>query len=193
MFSKETIHIILFAILVIGGINWLSTAVGYNLVDILHTNINNLFNSTIPIDKLIYIIVGIAAIILASRRDNWLPFLGQTVLPDNLLNLHTPVNYDKIITINTTPNSKIVYWAALPKGKNPDVKTAYSDYSNSGVVMSDNSGIAKLPILQGSSYIVPSLASLNNIPTGRNIPRHVHWRVLGLDYGMMGPVETIYY
>ena len=184
MLSKETIHIILFAILVIGGINWLSTAFGYNIVEILNTYINNLFDSKLPIDKLIYIIVGIVAIILASKRDNWLPFLGETVLPDHLINLSTPNNYNTIVTINTIPNSKIVYWAALPKGNNPDVKTAYSDYSNSGVVMSNNYGTAKLPILHGSGYTVP---------TGKHISRHVHWRVLGLDYGMMGPVETTYY
>ena len=47
---------------------------------------------------------------------------------------------------------------------------AYGDFSNSGVVMSNSSGLAELPILAGSGYTVPS---------GRKLDRHVHYRVLG--------------
>ena len=88
------------------------------------------------------------------------------------------------VTIKTVPNVKIAYWAALPKGNNPDVITAYDDYSNSGVVMSDSNGIAVLPILAGSSYIIPS---------GRKLDRHIHYRVFNKYYGMMDKLNTKYY
>jgi hypothetical protein len=66
----------------------------------------------------------------------------------------------------------------------PNVEEAYSDYSNSGVIMSNDKGEATIEIKEGSSYIVPS---------GKVIPKHVHYRVLGLPYGMIGKIETLYY
>ena len=175
---------ILIGLVIIGGINWLTTAFNYNLVDILSHYLNNLFNSNIPFDKIVYIIVGLSALFLAFQRSTWLPFLGKSVLPDYNIPLFVPENYDTVVKVNTIPNSKIYYWAAHDVGKNPDVVTAYGDFSNSGVVMSDNSGVALLPILSGSGYTVPS---------GRKIERHVHYRVLGLEYGMMSKIYTQYY
>jgi uncharacterized membrane protein YuzA (DUF378 family) len=172
------------AIVIIGALNWGATAIGYNLVELLSNFVNQSLKTNYPLDKIIYVIVAICAILLASRRTTWLPFLGKSVLPDSLVQLKTPQKSDKKITIKTKPNSKIAYWAALPKGDNPDVITAYGDFSNSGVVMSDANGVAELPILMGSAYTVPS---------GRKIPRHVHYRILGLPYGMMGRIKTEYY
>lgn len=188
MFKKyywgTKVRMLLTAIVVIGALNWGATAVGYNLVEILSNNVNQLLKTNYPIDKIIYIIVAVCAILLASRRTTWLPFLGKSVLPDSLVPLKTPEKTDKKITIKTKPNAKIAYWAALPKGDNPDVITAYADFSNGGVVMSDANGVAELPILMGSAYTVPS---------GRKISRHIHYRVLGKPYGMMGRIKTVYY
>jgi hypothetical protein len=50
--------------------------------------------------------------------------------------------------------------------------------------MSDNNGIASLPLLTGSGYIVPS---------GRKIDRHVHYRVGGMEYGMLSKIRTKFY
>ena len=50
--------------------------------------------------------------------------------------------------------------------------------------MSDKNGIAELPIQEGSNYVVPS---------GNTIPRHVHYRIIGLPYGFMSKVKTIEY
>jgi hypothetical protein len=50
--------------------------------------------------------------------------------------------------------------------------------------MSNDKGEATIEIKEGSSYIVPS---------GNVIPKHVHYRVLGLPYGMIGKIETVYY
>jgi uncharacterized membrane protein YuzA (DUF378 family) len=183
-YNKVSFHMFLILIVIIGAINWGTTAMGYNLVEMLSQFVNKLFNSNISFDKIIYLIVMAAAIYLSTKKETWLPFLGNSVLPNILVPLKTPSNTNKTIEVMTQPNSKVAYWAALPLGKAPDVETAYGDYSNSGVVMSDSKGIAKLPILEGSGYIVPN---------GRMISRHIHYRVLGLPYGMIGKVKTIYY
>jgi len=175
------IRMFLTAIVIIGALNWGTTAIGYNLVELLSNNLNGLLKTNYPFDKIIYIIVAICAILLASRRTTWLPFLGKSILPDSLVPLKIPEKTDMKVKIKTKPNVKIAYWAALPKGDNPDVITAYGDFSNSGVVMSDSNGNVELPILAGSGYTVPS---------GYKIDRHVHYRILGKPYGMMGRIKT---
>lgn len=183
-YFETKLRIILTTVVLIGALNWGTTALGYNLVELLSKNLNELLKTYYPFDKIIYIIISVCAILLAFRRTTWLPFLGKSVLPDSLVPLKTPTKSDTKVTIKTKPNAKIAYWATLPKGTNPDVITAYDDFSNSGVVMSDSNGIAELAILTGSGYTVPS---------GYKLDRHVHYRVLGKPYGMMGKIKTKFY
>lgn len=70
-------------------------------------------------------------------------------------------------------------------GDNPDtpVVDAYGKYDNSGVVMSDASGIATLVFEKGTEYTVPS---------GKHLKSHVHYRELTGAYGMIGPVKTVF-
>ena len=188
---KIKLHMLLIGLVLIGAVNWGTTALGYNLVEILSTTVNKTFKLNIPINNIIYIVVALAAIKLAVDKTTWLPFLGVNVLPSNLIPLTKPPNdTNKKINIKTLPNKKIVYWASLPSIKSesptglPDVESAYADYSNSGVIMSNDKGEATIEIKVGSDYIVPS---------GRVISRHVHYRVLGLPYGMIGEIKTEYY
>lgn len=188
IYIKTKIRMVLLSLVFIGAINWGSTAVGYNFVELLSKTINTSLLTNYPFDKIIYIIVAFAAIWLASKKTTWLPFLGMSVIPSTLIPLKTPKNTTnnatKKINIKTKPNSKIAYWAALAKGNKTYVVDAYSDYSNSGVVMSDSKGNATLEISEGTGYTVPS---------GRIIPRHVHYRIIGLTDSMIGKVETIKY
>ena len=149
-------NMVLLSILIIGCLNWGTTAFGYNLVEILTKFININLQSKYPIDKFIYIIISVIALYIASDNHFWLPFLGDTVFPTSLVPLRTITNSNRNITIHTNPNTKIAFWAALPRGDTPTVELAYDDYSNSGVVMSDNNGIAILPIIEGSGYTVPN-------------------------------------
>lgn len=184
IYWSTKLRMLLTLLVIVGALNWGATAFGYNLVELLSQQINSLHKTNYPIDKVIYIIVAISAIALAFRRTTWLPFLGKSILPEHLVPLNTPANSDMKVTIKTKPNVKVAYWAALPKGDSPDVITAYGDYSNSGVIMSDSNGNAELSILAGSGYTVPS---------GRTLPRHVHYRVLEKSYGMMDSIKTINY
>ena len=187
-YLEAKINMIIIGIVIIGALNWLTIVFGYDLVDILNRFINKLFNSNLPINNYIYIIIGFSAIYIASRRTTWLPFLGESVLPSSLI----PLKENKVpednknvrrIQIKTKPNSKIAYWASLPNNNSlPYVEEAYDDYSNSGVVMSDKDGKASLIVIAGTDYIVPG---------NKKIKRHVHYRIINA--GMTSKIYTKYY
>ena len=183
---KIKLHMLLLAVVFIGALNWGAVALGYNFVDELSLAINKLAKSNLPINKVIYGFVAVCAIILASKKTTWLPFLGMSVLPSPLVPLKTPIKTDIKVQIKTKPNSKIAYWASKPNNDStiPNIVNAYDDYSNSGVVLSNDKGYAELPLLAGTDYTIPS---------GRHILRHVHYRIIGLKYGLMGKVKTIKY
>jgi uncharacterized membrane protein YuzA (DUF378 family) len=161
---------------IFGSLNYGLMSFNYNIIEIISKKLK------INISKFLYIIIAISAIILALDITTWLPFLGKSILPSNLLPLQIPSKPDTFIKINTSPNTKIAYWAS-DKKYITDVKNAYGEYKNSGIVLSDKDGIAILPIIKGEDYIVPS----NKI-----IKKHVHYRTLGGEYEMMGKIETVF-
>lgn len=132
---------------------------------------------------LFYLIILICTFFLFKLRDFWLPFLGDAVLPENLVCLKENKNFDRVIDVKVPKGSKVAYWGAKKTNKIGCVTKAYDDYSNSGVVMEKN-GIAKLKVIQGSGYYVPS---------GKLIKPHLHYRILNKSNGIMGPIRTIYY
>jgi uncharacterized membrane protein YuzA (DUF378 family) len=182
--NTKMYHIVLLLVL-IGSFNWGTTALGYNLVDIIKNLLNNALQMETYIDKIIYLLVALAGIKLAMNRDFWLPFLGESVLPGSLVPLKN-VFGDTTIEVKVKPNTRVAYWASLPQetDKIPLVHEAYGDFKNAGVVLSNNDGIAKLIVNKGTNYIVP---------TGREIQRHIHYRELDQVYGMMGAIQTVYY
>lgn len=178
------LHILTTLLVIIGALNWGLYAFNYNLVAYISFWINSLFNTNYSIDKVIYILVALAAISLAICKYTWLPFLGQTVFPKGLLELKSPSKYDKIVPVRTKPNSIIVYWASTNKNDpNAPVDIAYGDLTNSGVTKSDNNGNASFNIIEGNSYIVPWKGKLN---------KHVHYRIFD-DKFILGPVQTVFY
>jgi hypothetical protein len=166
-------------VIILGALNWGSTALGYNLVDLLKIGINEKLKTNYPIDKGIYMFVAVCGILLALNRTTWVPFLDESFFPGALVPLKTPLMNDKLVTINTEPNAKIAYWTALPN--TDELSNAYGDFSNSGVVMSNTYGVAKLPILEGSDY---------KFPLGFKIGKHVHYRIIDETNGVMGKIET---
>jgi uncharacterized membrane protein YuzA (DUF378 family) len=183
MYMSVKLNMLLTLLVLVGAINWGTTAFGYNLVEMLSNTINNFFKSDVSIDKAIYIVVAISALLLAMKRETWLPFLGKTVFPPGLVNVKVPEKTNKKIQIKTKPNSKVVYWAARGNNAKQDVWVGYGDFTNGGVVMSDANGNAELAIEEGAGYIVPS---------GRQISRHIHYRVFKKN-GLLGKVKTVFY
>lgn len=182
-YVNAKLHMLVMGILIIGAVNWGAYALGYNMVEHLSIWLNSLFSSNISFDKYVYIIVAICGIMLAFNRSTWLPFLGESVFPQSLVSLKQPNSTDTSVVVMVRPNTKVVYWASKP-GDGKNVEEAYDDFSNSGVVMSNDKGEAVLNIITSGNYIVPS---------GRKIERHIHYREMGLPYGMIGEIKTAFY
>jgi hypothetical protein len=183
-YDKTKVYMAFVFFTIIGGLNWGAKLVNMDFIKLFADSLNEIFKSNIPFDQIIYLIITFSTVLLAIRREFWLPFLGKSILPDNLMPIQTPKGANKIITINTKPNTKIAYWAALPGKFYQPVDEAYGNYTNSGVALSDAKGVAKLEIIEGSGYKVPS---------GKTLERHVHYRLLGLPYAMMSPIYSVKY
>lgn len=186
-YFKYFLNMFMFAFVFLTVINSAFTQLNYNFIKLLSDLLKNKLNLCFDLEKTFYLLAGIFIIIIVFKRDTWLPFLGENVLPSVLVPLKK-LDGDTIIKIIVKPNIKVAYWATEPKLKNndtdPDVITAYDKYLNSGVVMSDDNGIAILTLNKGSGYYVPS---------GKHINSHVHYRELTDDYAMMGPIKTHYF
>ena len=181
-------RILLLSIVLFGALNYGAMGLGYNLIDGSSIYLNQTSGKNLYLSSIIYIIIACAALYLAFDQTTWLPFLGDTVLPGSLIPLKQNTNESgrhTIISVQVKPGARVAYWASLPNDKEvPLVEQAYADYSNSGVVLADRLGRANLRVVMGSAYEVPS---------GKVIKRHVHYRELDQQYGMIGRVQTVYY
>jgi hypothetical protein len=178
---------ILIGFVILGSINYGLMIFGYNLIEMGNTKINEYINKKSYFNTIICAIIAISGLILMTRVSTWLPFLGPCAFPSKGL-IPNKINLigTKEIFVRVKPNTRVAYWSSLllENDKIPDVEDAYDDFRNSGVVTSDDNGVAILLISPGSSYIVP---------TNKEIKKHVHYRELDLDYGMMGELKTLYY
>lgn len=179
----HTIRIIAVFFLIIGGLNWGLTAFDYNIVDKINRMLSDRFKTRLRLDKFIYVVVGLCALGLLFDRTTWLPFLGESVLPGTLVPLKAHSGNTRV-KVNVTPGAKVAYWSAMP-GDDSDinVRDAYAKFENSGVVIADGEGVATLSFNKGTDYVVPS---------GKQITSHVHYREFTDEYGMMGPIGTVY-
>lgn len=175
MFAKW-IHIVAVALLVVGGLAW-------GILGLTRTNVvAAVFGRFAPV---IYVAVGLAALVVAFNRSSYLPFLGETVMPCSLLSERTPEHADTAVEVHgLAPGSKVLYWATEPAteglAKINDWRRAYLDFANAGVTTADAGGHATLRVRKPQPYTVPMKGRLE---------AHVHWRVCG-DDGMLGPVKT---
>ena len=189
---STTIHMILVAIVLIGALNWGFHTFGYNLVEMLNRFLSGVFKRRLSVDRAIYVIVALSAVVLAFKRDTWLPFLGESVLPGAVVPLKKNLG-DTTVDVKVQPGAKVAYWAAKPitdvdvavngaAKAVPSVKAAYDNFENSGVVVANDQGNAILVFNKGTSYIVPG---------GKEIKSHVHYREFS-ENGMMGPIQSVF-
>jgi hypothetical protein len=181
------VRMFIVAFVILSVINSAFSQLNLNFIKKFSDFIRNKSDININFEKIFYLLAGIFTIIIALKRDTWLPFLGENVLPSSLI----PLKENKgniLVKVHVKPNTKVAYWAALPKDsklkEDPYVTKAYGDYSNSGVVKSNNKGIAILPIKKSSGYYVPS---------GKHIQSHIHYREIYDEWGMMGHIKTQYF
>ena len=130
------------------------------------------------------LIIIVAALYIGFKRDTYLPFLGETVIPCSVLQERTPEHADTEVTVSgLEPGAKVLFWAAEPKTAGlatiNDWRKAYLEFANAGVTRVDEDGHVTLRVRKPQDYTVPLKGRLE---------AHVHWRVCQ-DGGMMGPVQ----
>lgn len=161
------LHIFLIVLVLVGSINWgLVGIFNFDLVKKFGSLFGNKMQNNVS--SFIYILVGMAALILLFHRNTYLPFLGHTVMP-NPLNDSIPSGDLITKTIkNLPPNVKVIYWASLPSDKTIDNPyDAYGNYTNQGVTTTNSNGEAELKVLKPSSYKVSLKGTLK---------QHIHYR-----------------
>lgn len=116
-----------------------------------------------------------STLVLALRRDTYLPFLGKAAMPLGMLQTSFPAMADAKIAVRAPGATHVIYWAAERDA--PDPYTAYAETSNGGLAAVIG-GRATLKFKTPGQYSV-----------GRVLPRHVHWRAV-YPNGMVSRVET---
>ncbi len=178
LFWEKMSFKIAIVLLIAGGLNWLS-------VGLLNTNfVESVVGKTFG--RIIYVLVGIAAVTIMFNRDTYLPFLGETVLPCTTIPERVPPGATKELRVPAPAGSKVLYWAAEPAMEElkqiPTWQQAYSKFENAGVVTTDSTGVAILKVRNPQPYLVPF--------KGRIEP-HVHFRICD-GTGMLGRVKTVF-
>jgi len=172
-------------LLILSGISWgILGASGYNVI----SRASRL--TGIPyLSRIIYLLFGIAALLYLKEyfnRTTFLPFLGQSILPPNLLSIGHPIRFDREITLTAPEDAKyILFWASQAKnridenGVASSPESAYGDLSNSGAVAVEN-GKGVIKIMEPESYQV----------RGKVLKPHVHYRWLD-QTGILSEVEKL--
>ncbi len=177
---QKKIHFFALILLIFGGFNYLALV---------------FFNTTIvqklvgygAVGRLIYALIGVAAVAVAFHRDTYLPFLGETVVPAcDILAERIPEGANLRVKVRVPPGSKILYWAAEPEmaaaEHERDWREAYARYKNIGITVADQRGHAFLKVRNPGAYRVPY--------KGRIEP-HIHYRIC-MPNGMMSRIETVF-
>lgn len=186
MFLSDTghyqLHFIVIVVILLSGVSWLGMAIA------------GTFNIWL---RIAVGIVGVLSLVAMFNRDLYLPFLGSAVLPESLLVAPSgggvtqkPQPNSLLVQLkNLPPNAKILYWAA--ESVDPRDSTvlmwnnAYKDFANSGVVVSDASGMATIMVHKPQEYKVYKFG----IPM--IIKPHIHYRYV-ISKSMLSKVYTVY-
>lgn len=125
----------------------------------------------------------ISALVLATSRTTWLPFLGPSVFPLPAVRQSVPENPELTVQVPISPEAvAVVYWAAEggdDKGA-ADPASAYGSFANSGAIMTSGAATVTLPLKCPRRYKVGS---------GKKLPRHVHYREVYAS-GVLGEIKT---
>ncbi|RKO94846.1 hypothetical protein BDK51DRAFT_51434 [Blyttiomyces helicus] len=122
------LHLLLIVIVLVGGLAWLPIGLGY--LNPVHA----IFQSY---SRYVYNVVGVAAILLACKKDTYMPFLGWSAFPGNVLQIGGPSNANVQVKVKAHKGAvKVVYWAA-------DISHSRN---NAGVAPVDSWGYANLAI-----------------------------------------------
>jgi uncharacterized membrane protein YuzA (DUF378 family) len=177
-YTHKMVQKIAIVFIIVGAINW-------GMIGSLRVNlVERLLGKGSGLSRVVYILVGISALLLAFNRDTYLPFLGESVFPCSVLSDQTPPGATRSITVTAEPGAKVVFWASEPADGSgmPSFEGAYRNYLNAGVATADASGKAVLKVREPQPYTVPFKGKLD---------AHVHFRICG-PTGFVGRIKTIF-
>lgn len=176
------------------AVNWLPKVLvlGYAILGGV-TAFLNAGRGKLGLYQIVAMSAAVAAVLLIFQKDFWLPFLGDTVLPLELIPTKDIKQEGGLtVQVDAPRHSKVIYWAAQSIG-NLDVSTAispkqaYGDYSNSGVVLADDNNKATLHVHTPRGYTVDK-----PLRGKMTLPRHIHYRIADPTGAWIGPVKTVF-
>lgn len=174
------LNLVTLFLVIVGALNWGAIgAFGFNAV----TWLSNAVGWT-GLATVVYVLVGLAALLHLVSRSYWLPFLGEAAYPCGALVPKTPDGADVSVTVQVAPGANVVFWAAEGKTDHAIIKSpwvAYAEFANTGVAKADSNGNATLSVRKPPSYRVPPFGALKR--------PHVHYRTCDSN-GMLGAVRT---
>ncbi len=175
-YMEKLVYKLAIVLLVVGGLNW--GFLGCCRINILE----KIVGKGSGIARLLYILVGIAALGVMFNRDTYLPFLGESVFPCSVLSDQVPPGATRAVTLKVKPNAKVMYWATEPGEGSGDWRQAYRGFENAGVATSNMAGMVTLKVREPQGYSVPWRGQL---------APHIHFRVCDKN-GFIGRIKTLF-
>jgi hypothetical protein len=165
---------------------WVATVgLGSGMLFILNSMLG-LVDGTATFPRLLGLLGLICLTLMIMNRDTFLPFLAENFVPEKFLKLkeRQPAKAEKTIQVSVgKPSAKVLYWAADPGTEiRATWQEGYGKFENSGVVTSDARGLAQIPLVCPSRYIVHGYKIL---------PKHVHYRVFDASTQMLSRIFTV--
>jgi uncharacterized membrane protein YuzA (DUF378 family) len=172
------LHIVTISLVLIGALNWGAIGIfNYNFV-------NKIFKG---FSLYIYVLVGLAALHLAIKRDTYLSFLGWMAFPVSLLKVSKPANSNVQVNVDADPDViKVVYWASNPSKHDEVVETPQKAYENN-----ENVGVSE--VVNGKAtlhFLCPSKYNVGYSVFERTLEKHVHYRFVYVN-GWLSDVRTL--
>ncbi len=179
------LYLVCVILLIIGGLNWgLIGTFNLNIVQLIN---KNTFNSPL-FENIVYITVGLSAIYLSTKRNFYLPFLGETVLPPSLLKDIENKNANIVMSVDAPNADMVIYWAAesLQEHDTNGSKFAYDAYDKY-----TNSGVSK--VISGKALLkieCPQTYWVKKWGIKKTLPKHLHYRLV-YPTGWVSEVKTV--
>lgn len=158
----------------------------YVIISCVYVLLNDSYNTILRI--VVIFIIG-CAVYLLMKKETFLPFLGISFLPYNMIledRFPAGANLDYVLDMQGYDDgTRVVYWAANKTDKIiDDPLEAYKDYHNAGVSRVVG-GKARVRIYCPDRYKVSKFGMDSSL-----VDRHFHYRVVFKDTGLMSPVMT---
>jgi uncharacterized membrane protein YuzA (DUF378 family) len=158
---KTKMYHMILILLLIGSLNWGATALGYNFIEIIKTLLNTNLKIETYIDKIIYFLVALAGILLATNRDLWLPFIKKSeffTVPTvtTLNNLPPAPIMGQTPTVGEASGQATIYWTLPEKNRSTITFYKIKVYENN-IFIRDISFNNSIPDSSTQSKIVTDL------------------------------------